>query len=348
MPTISTTLALKPGPALESLAERARALNAQVESNERSVTIQGATTHIEAKANVGTISIMLRTDSNDELQKIRGLLDGFAKASGIATVHWQGAAPQKAKLIMAHAVSRTQISPSFKRIRLAGDFSGFRTGGLHFRLLIAPDNVGWPEPGPEGDLIWPGGIDAWHRPPYTIRTMSPDADWLDVDIFVHDGGRVTEWAEDLRPGDQVVLTGPGGRGIRPAGWLGLAGDETALPVIIRALEAAGPATQGHAMILIKDSADIQPVDLSAGLCLDWVLRNEGRSLIDLFRSLPAPPETDRFMFFAGERQEAAMAREHAKSLGLITGEYHCAAYWTEGWVPPASQRQARRRAAMPG
>lgn len=272
---------------------------------------------------------------------MRGLIEGFAGSLGVSGVEWREVKAGKTRLTMAEAVWCRQISPSFKRVRLAGDFSAFLSGGLHFRLLIAPDGAAWPEPDANGDLIWPGGIDAWHRPPYTIRAMGADADWLEMDIFLHDGGRVTEWAADLQPRDTVALTGPGGRGIRPAAWLGLVGDETALPVILRAVEAAGPDTQGAVSILIADPADIQPVAAPPGLQLDWVLRREGRSLPDLFRALPIPPDTDRFMFFAGERQEATEARDHVKALGLSNGEYHCASSWTAGWIPPAARRQAK-------
>lgn len=347
MLSISTTLALPPGIALQVLADRAGSMGAQVTFKDDTVDIRGATACIRDRANGEAVSVDLSADTDEQLLKTRGMIEGFAAMFGVSGIDWKGAKQRKNRLTMARAISCTQISPSFKRVRLAGEFSAFQLGGIHFRLLIAPDNAAWPTTGPEGDLVWPGGIDAWHRPPYTIRALGPEADWLDVDIFVHEGGRVTEWTEDLRPGDQVALTGPGGRGIRPAGWLGLVGDETALPVILRALEDAGPDTKGHAMILIADPEDIQPVTLPAGLRLDWVLRSERLKLIELFRRLPAPPETDRFIFFAGERQEAVAAREYAKSLGLQTGEYHCAAYWTEGSVPPASQRQSRRQSEIP-
>ncbi|MBK4215961.1 siderophore-interacting protein [Paracoccus caeni] len=342
MPTISTTLVLSPLPAIEALGQRAAAMGAEVRRDGDQIEVQGAASRVRAGARGDNLSLELIADTDEDLLKIRGLIEAFVTAHGITDIDWKGAKPRKSRLTMARALSCTRISPSFCRVRLAGDFSAFRDGGLHFRLLIAPDGALLPEPGADGDLVWPGGIDAWHRPPYTIRAMSAEADWMDFDIFLHAGGRVTEWTEDLRPGDPVALTGPGGKGIRPARWLGLAGDETALPVILRAIEAADPETQGHASILIAESADIQPVTAPPGLRLEWVLRSEGRSLLDLFRALPTPPETDRFMFFAGERQDAAVAREHAKSLGMTAGEYHCAAYWTEGWTPPLSQKQARR------
>lgn len=341
MPSIATTLAISPDDPIRLLCDRAAAMGADVTRGADRTEIRRGASHISAGAEGAGMALRLSAPTPEDLHELRSLLEGFAALFGVDRVDWTGDLPRKTGMTLARVEWLRQISPSYRRLRLSGDFSGFRAGGLHFRLLLGPHGAALPKPGPDGDLVWPHGVDAWHRPPYTIRAMGADADWIDTDIFLHKGGRVTEWTDDLQPGEQVALTGPGGRAVRQAPWLGLVGDETALPVILRAIEAAGPDTRGHAMIVVPDAADAQQVQAPPGLRLDWVLRSAGQSPLDLFRALQPPAEGDRFLFFAGERQQAEAARDHVKTLGLRAGEHRAAAYWNADWVPPASQRQAR-------
>ncbi|MFE3839009.1 siderophore-interacting protein [Pseudogemmobacter sonorensis] len=330
------------------LCDRADALGAHVTRGAEEATIQANSGSIGVRPVPGGVELAVTSDSDAGLQMLRGAIDGFAVQAGIPAPTWQSAPSgraAKSRLMSARVLSGTRISPSYYRIRLAGDFTAFAKGGLHFRLLIGPDGMEWPEAGPEG-IIWPGGIEAWHRPPYTVRAVSPEGDWLDFDVFLHQGGRVTEWCQNITPGAQVMLTGPSGRGVKQAAWMGIIGDETALPVVLRAIEAAAPESGGQAFILISDPSDRQPVAVPPGMTLHWIPRIEGRPLTDLLKAL-SPPDSDRFIFFAGERREAEDARLWASTAGLGTGEFHAAAYWTAGWVPPAAQRQARGDVVIP-
>lgn len=345
MPIAQTQLALPAEIALPLICDKAGEFGAEVTRTETGAEIRGGSAAISVTSTPGSVALRIECDDAGELGEIRELVGSLVAGMGLPALQWQSPAPRegrKPRLTLASVVSVLRISPSFRRLRLAGDFEAFVTGGMHFRLLLGPDGADWPQPGSGGELIWPGGIDAWHRPPYTVRAIGPEADWIDVDIFLHDGGRITEWTADLSPGDPVALTGPGGRGVRQAGWLGLAGDETAMPVILRAIGAAAPETRGHAMILIGDPADAQEVHRPEGLQLDWVVRRPGVRLADLWCRL-SPPAGDRFMFFAGERAEAQIARDHAQALGLGPADFHAAAYWTAGWEPPEGQRRSGRR-----
>lgn len=345
MSAIHTTLALPAETGLDSLTKFAASMGIPAERQPDRVEISARFGRIRAEAAAGGVALSVRSETPQALAALRGAIEGFISAAGLAVPAWQGDVAQsvdRTRLTLTRAVSVRQISPSFRRVRLEGDFAAFLAGPVHFRLVLGPEGAALPQPGADGALVWPGGIEAWHRPPYTVRALDPAGRWMEFDIFLHEGGRVTEWTEDLRPGDPVALTGPGGKAVRQAAWMGMAGDETALPVILRAIEAAGPETRGHALILVADAADAQPVATPPGLRLDWVPRSAGRSLLDLFRSL-TPPEGERMMFFAGERAESRQARDHALSLGLQPAEIHAASYWTAGWVPPASQRQARRK-----
>ena len=229
------------------------------------------------------------------------------------------------RLTVATVDDVRQISPSFRRVRLRGDFTPFVTGGLHFRFLLGPPGVPLPTVGPEG-LVWPGSPQDWHRPAYTVRKLDPAGGWIDVDIFLHDGGRVTAWTETLKGGEEVGLTGPGGGGLGQGGWQGLIGDETALPVVLRMIEALPPEARGQAFIRVPHAEDTQDVALPPGFRLHWIT---GRPLTHLLDEL-SPPAGNRFLFFAGEKAEAEQARLWMTARGIEKGESRAAAYWTLG------------------
>lgn len=291
--------------------------------------------------------LVLEADDEGRLAQLREAVTHYLSEQGLgAALEWQAdrrrARPDN--LTIAVIDSSIRLSPSFQRLRLSGDFARFRDGGLHFRLIFGPEGADWPISDETGTTVWPGGIDAWHRPPYTIRAMDPECRWIDVDVVLHAGGRVTDWVAACRPGDRVALTGPGGKAPQIAGWIGYVGDETALPVIARMLEILPPETTGAARIFVPDLRDAQALRHPAGVDLQWLVRDadggadggvDGSPLAAL-KGL-TPPDTDRFVFFAAERQEAVAAREHLAGLGLARGEFHGAAYWTKGWVPPDCQ-----------
>ncbi len=230
----------------------------------------------------------------------------------------------KPRLTRATVESVTQISPNFRRVRLRGDFRAFAAGGLHFRFALGPEGAPLPVEGPDG-LEWPGGIEVWHRPVYTIRALDPEATWLDTDVFVHDGGRVTAWTEQVQVGSEIALTGPGGGGTISAPWLGLVGDETAMPVILRILEALPPTTQGRAVIRVPDPADRQTIALPVGMRLDWACDAQ-IDPVALLSDL-SPPAERRFVFFAAEDAQALAARDWMSTRGLTKADSRAASYW---------------------
>ncbi|MEB3419123.1 siderophore-interacting protein [Salipiger marinus] len=241
-------------------------------------------------------------------------------------------APRPGNLSRARVVSVTRLSPSYSRVTVAGpDLARFASGGLHFRLLLGPEGAGWPQVDAGGALHWPGGAKAWHRPVYTCRSLTGTESGaeLSFDVFRHDGGRITAWCDRLTPGAEVALTGPGGGGLPPArGWVGLVGDETALPVMARILAALPPATRGHAVLFVPDPADRQDIPHPAGVRLDWVLRGQcGDSPLDRLATL-AWPDADRYVVFAGEQAQAVQARAWLPRQGLGKTEFVSAAYWT--------------------
>ena len=57
------------------------------------------------------------------------------------------------RLTVATVETVRQISPSFRRVRLRGDFTAFATGGLHFRFMFGPPGAPLPTLGARGPCL---------------------------------------------------------------------------------------------------------------------------------------------------------------------------------------------------
>ncbi len=314
------------GEALALLATLAAAKGWPVTEDEGVTVASSPLGQVRLFALDGGVEIEVVAPDRNGIVTHMDLAEQLAEADTLKWLRVSGGPP--ARLTLARVVSCTQISPNFRRLRIAGDFSRFAGGGLHFRLVFGPEGADWPTETAEG-LDWPGGIEAWHRPTYTIRAMDPAGTWLDTDIFLHDGGRVTAWTGTVRPGDEIGLTGPGGGGLAKGDWVGLIGDETALPVVIRMIEALPETAQGRAAIFVPHADDAQPVKTPAGVVLDWVTPDRGLSPLGYLQQMETPAE-GRFVFFAAERKQSASAREWLTAQGFGRGEFRSAAYWTAG------------------
>lgn len=250
-------------------------------------------------------------------------------------VHWQGARfkQRPANQSVAEVVAVERLSPSYQRVIIRGDdLARFSQGGLHFRLLFGPDGAEDPSTDENGVTQWPEGAAAWHRPVYTTREIicEGEAATLTFDVFIHDGGRVTEWTRRAKAGDRLLLTGPAGdAGQREHAWQGFVGDETALPVIARLLAALPDGTKGAAHLFVPEEADIQPLSHPEGVSVSWYLRSGEMDPLEALTQL-SWPEEDRHVFFAAEKSEAVSARSQLRDAGFTKGEFIASAYWTKG------------------
>lgn len=281
----------------------------------------------------GETAISLRADSPAALQVLRDFVAEQVEQRDL-TLSWeQAVAGQRpANFGLATLCSIRRLSPSYRRLTMEGpDLARFETGGHHLRLLFGPDGADWPVLDAQGVTQWPGGVSAWHRPVYTIRRITRGAGQtarLELDVFLHDGGRTTGWTGRARPGTEIGLSGPGGsRGVQ-GDWLGLVGDETALPVIARILAEAPRGTRGQAVLFVPDQDDIQSLDKPQGVSVRWVIRGAIDGPLDALRALN-PPSERRFVFFAGERADAVEARSWLAAQGFAKAEFTAAAYWTK-------------------
>ena len=270
--------------------------------------------------------------SKAELQMLKELYaQRFAKlgfADGIIWSAPKAAAPLNQ--VVCEISDCTQISPNFARVRLAGDFTAFatKTAGLHFRFLFGPEGTAWPTLDANGLTYWPDGVSSWHRPPYTVRRLAPDASWIDVDIVLHDGGRVTEWCKRVKPGDEIALTGPSGSKMPTENKLALFGDETALPIIFRIVEDAPPDVSGYATIAVRNLKDSQSISASPQFDIRWIDMTDPDALVrGLHKSLHTRP--DHSVFFAAERTQADTVRKLLKDAERASRNDRVASYWTK-------------------
>lgn len=260
-----------------------------------------------------------------------------------ATLRWSGTAKAGSlppNVYATTVLSITQIGRDFLRVKIQGDdLSAFRSDAIHFRLLLPPvgcTDPQWPQLGENGATIWPKGDKALHRPVYTTRRICHDSNQMEFDIFVHEGGRATNWAQQASPGDQLVIIGPGGGGIPDTRQILIYADETALPAAARILETLPDDSQGQALLLAAGGADCgYPVTAPAGIALRWVDRNTTTDDRPLAAAALAerPDHANHYLWFASEKSETKQVREafkpaKAKSKADAETSY-IAAYWSK-------------------
>ncbi|KFI29387.1 siderophore-interacting protein [Haematobacter massiliensis] len=229
-------------------------------------------------------------------------------------------------------VAVEDITPAMRRLRLSGpDLLRFADpSALHCKLLLPPVDEApvWPHFDAEGRFTFGNGIVR----KYTIRRIDPVAGWMEIDFVLHhDAGPGSAFAAKARVGERLALVGPGGGGIPRQGHVLLAGDETALPAIARALEEAAPDMQGHAYIEVADAAEHQDIRHPDGVALHWVLRDgaPGAALVAALKELSLLPETYvwaglEFTAFRALRSHLRTALNHPREAHLVT------AYWRKG------------------
>lgn len=212
----------------------------------------------------------------------------------------------EARLRPAELVSREWLTPGYVRLRVAGEaLRGFSAPGAddHVRLFFVPD--GTPEPTtPE----------SWRELPsreYTPVHADPEAGWAEFDFVIHGEGPGSSWAAEAPIGAKVAVAGPRRTNAvsgEPDAWL-LAGDETAIPAIIRFLRSRRPGTPARVIVEVAPENELVPIPTDAGSHLTVLIR--GRE--SLAATLAALGERDRprgsvLGFVAAESSVVPVAR----------------------------------------
>lgn len=173
-----------------------------------------------------------------------------------------------------------------------------------------------------------------NRRNYTVRAVRPEAEELDIDFALHEGGLAATWAKTARPGDELVWSPADGGYELPADaeWQLIVGDLTALPAIGRMLEDLRPGVRTTVVLEIEDPADRQPF-ASAGVDLRWL--HGTCCLNEVVRSFPEP-EGPGYIWMAGQTQIVRDARRYLRhERGVDKARYSLTGYWmprSEEWL----------------
>ncbi|SCG49909.1 siderophore-interacting protein [Micromonospora coxensis] len=205
------------------------------------------------------------------------------------------------KTVTSARVVRTERpTPHLVRVVLGGEeLAGLPVGQYtdhYVKLLFPPDGVTYPHPVDLATIKREYPAEQWPRlRAYTVRAWDPVAGELTLDVVHHgDEGLAGPWAARLRPGDEVLFTGPGGAYAPDptADWHLLVGDESALPAIGAALERLPLDARAVVFVEVAGPADEQPLPSPGAVELTWLHRGDrpvGAALVEAVRALEFPP-----------------------------------------------------------
>jgi NADPH-dependent ferric siderophore reductase len=222
---------------------------------------------------------------------------------------------------------------------LAGSPEAVAAAGPTVNLLVprvgdpAPD---WPRIQRDGRIVWPQGSHGVALRSYTARRQDPAAGLLEIDFVLHGDGPAAAWAAGAGPGALLAVAGAASLAERPARWLLLAGDETALPAIGRLLAAAPAESTGVAFLEVAGPEEEQPLTGPAGIAVHWLHRGavppgESTLLVDAVAALDPPEGEDVFAWVGAESAAVRAIRADLRGRwGLGRAQHHAIGYWRRG------------------
>jgi NADPH-dependent ferric siderophore reductase len=220
----------------------------------------------------------------------------------------------------------------FRRVVLkVDDLSTFANAAIHFRIILPPQGAAapeWPIVNDKGVTVWPKGEKTLHRPVYTVRRVDPARQELEFDVFLHDGGRTTDWTGTVLEGAKIGITGPGGGGIPAAEQITLYADETAFPAVARILETLPETTTGKVVLLAEAGATCgYPFPEHPNLTPQWLDHKSGVGLAEQAIT-DRPHHADHMLWFASEKADTAQMRAFCRTENIDTKQHYVATYWS--------------------
>ncbi|MEU0915231.1 siderophore-interacting protein [Streptomyces althioticus] len=195
-------------------------------------------------------------------------------------------------------VVRTErLTPHMQRVVLGGEglarVSADTCTDHYVKLLFPAPGAVYPEPFDLERIRAEFPREQWPvTRTYTIRHWDPEHRELTLDFVIHgDEGLAGPWAINARPGDVVHFLGPGGAYAPDpaADWHLLAGDESALPAIARALESLPQGARAVALLEIAGPDEEQKID--SDVEIRWLHRGDrrvGEALAEAVHTLEWP------------------------------------------------------------
>jgi NADPH-dependent ferric siderophore reductase len=216
------------------------------------------------------------------------------------------------------------LTPQMIRVVLGGEgLHGFGAGAFtdhYVKLRITP----------------PGASEPRTRT-YTVRDGDAERGRLTID-FVHHGdtGVAGPWAAAARPGDELLLLGPGGAytPYPAADWHLMVGDAAVIPAIAASLARVPAGVPVHVLIEVDGPEEEQTLETRGDLQLTWL---HGRDLLPAaVEALDFPPGGVH-AFIHGEASSVRAIRRHLLvDRGLPREALSISGYWKrdrteEGW-----------------
>ncbi|MGW4731246.1 siderophore-interacting protein [Streptomyces shenzhenensis] len=197
----------------------------------------------------------------------------------------------------AQVVRTERLTPHMQRVVLGGaglaDFAADTCTDHYVKLLFPAGGATYPEPFDMERIRAEFPREQWPvTRTYTVRGWDAEHRELTLDFVVHgDEGLAGPWALRVRPGETVWFMGPGGAYAPDtrADWHLLAGDESALPAIARALETLPPGARAHAFLEVSGPEEEQKID--SDVAVVWLHRGDrpvGAALVEAVRALEFP------------------------------------------------------------
>jgi NADPH-dependent ferric siderophore reductase len=278
------------------------------------------------------VAVELRSESRTALHIIKDALvqqvEGMSAtaAEGLRWTDDMAQAGPPPNFQMTKVLSVEELRADFVRLHLqVFDLSDYTDESLHFRFLLPPPGgtPEWPSLKHNGGVTWPKGAAKLHTPVYTARAVDLSAGLLVVDVFRHEGGRMTELVKQLSAGDEIAIMGPGGGGVPRADRLHFFGDQTAYPAIARCLDVLDPGAGGRVTLLGQDALRY-PFPEAPEFVFE-VLPDEAALREGALACLQELGEA--YLWFAAEQSAATEVRGAFKATGLPRDRAYIAGYW---------------------
>lgn len=185
---------------------------------------------------------------------------------------------------------------------------------------------------------------------YTIRAIDPDRAELTIDFVTHgDAGVAAPWAAAARPGDELLVTPPGGAYVPSpdADHHLLVGDGAALPAIASALEDLPPGADATVLVQVPTPADeipLAPADGAGSVVVTWLHSEDPDDLVAAVAGLALPAGRVQ-AFVHGELRAVRAIRRDLVDRGIDLDLLSLSGYWRRGKDEDGFQAEKRELAA---
>ena len=252
------------------------------------------------------------------------------------------------------AVVRTErLGPHMVRVVVTGEgLDAYPDSGFsdrYAKLIFPRPGVAYPEDMDAAEIRATLPPEQWpaYRT-YTIRRIDHTAAELTIDVVTHGGeGVAAPWAEAAQPGDELVLTGPGGAYV-PSPEVDhhlLAGDASALPAIAASLEVLPEGATATVVIQVHGPEDEVPLPTPGFAEVSWVYGDDPDDLAAAVRALALPPVRIQ-AFVHGELHAVRSLRGHlVTERGIAREDLSLSGYWRRGKDEDGFQAEKRELSA---